>query len=100
MLPELLPATIFSFFLVFGRLGAAFMVLPGIGEAFIAPRIRLAIALAMSFAILPFVQDTLPALPDGLHVVPLIDQRSIHGDEVYYSDMEWLYMGTGILVGV
>ena len=66
MLPELLPPTIFSFFLVFGRLGAAFMVLPGIGEAFIAPRIRLAIALAMSFAILPFVQDSLPALPDGL----------------------------------
>ncbi len=66
MLPELLPPTIFSFFLVFGRLGAAFMVLPGIGEAFIPPRIRLAIAVAMSFAILPFVQDTLPALPDGL----------------------------------
>lgn len=66
MLPELLPSAIFSFFLVFGRLGAAFMVLPGIGEAYISPRFRLAIALAMSFAILPFVEETLPALPDGL----------------------------------
>ncbi len=66
MLPELLPAVIFSFFMVFARLGAAFMVLPGIGEAFISPRFRLAIALAMSLAIQPFVQETLPALPDGL----------------------------------
>ncbi len=60
---DLLPGLIFAFFLVFARIGAIFMLIPGVGEAFVPPRVRLALALAMSFAILPFVRDALPALP-------------------------------------
>ncbi len=63
MLAELLPAQIFAFMLVFARLGAAVMLLPGIGESFIYARVRLGLALALSLLILPLVQSTLPAMP-------------------------------------
>ncbi len=60
---DLLSPTIFAFFLVFARVGAILMLIPGIGEAFVPTRVRLAIALALSFAIFPFVRETLPAIP-------------------------------------
>ena len=41
------PAELFAFLAVFTRLGAAFMVLPGFGEAVVPARIRLGMALAM-----------------------------------------------------
>ena len=63
MLAELVPTEIFGFFLVFVRLGAALMLLPGIGERFIPVRIRLAVAIVLTLAIGPVVVDTLPPLP-------------------------------------
>ncbi|MEX0582923.1 MAG: flagellar biosynthetic protein FliR [Sneathiella sp.] len=63
MLDEFLSVNIFAFLLVFIRLGAAFMVVPGFGEAFIPPRIRLALALAVSFLVMPFAVDQLPVEP-------------------------------------
>ena len=63
MLDEYLSLNIFAFMLVFIRLGAAFMVVPGFGEAFIPPRIRLSIALGVSFLVMPFVVEQLPTEP-------------------------------------
>ncbi len=65
MLQELLPGGVFAFMLVFARIGAAMMLLPGFGEAFVSPRVRLSMALVVSFAIAPVVIGGLPALPDG-----------------------------------
>src|SRR3954454_2811479 len=44
--------------LVFARVGAMVMLLPGIGEAGVPPRVRLALALAISFAMVPVVAHT------------------------------------------
>ncbi|WP_334129403.1 flagellar biosynthetic protein FliR [Sneathiella sp.] len=63
MLDEFLSVNVWSFLLIFLRLGAAFMVVPGFGEAFVPPRVRLAIALAVSFLVLPFVAGSLPGEP-------------------------------------
>ncbi|WP_339634999.1 flagellar biosynthetic protein FliR [uncultured Sneathiella sp.] len=63
MLDEFLSVNIFAFLLVFIRLGAAFMVVPGFGEAFIPPRVRLGIALAVSLLVLPFAADQIPVEP-------------------------------------
>jgi len=63
VLAELLPQQIFAFLLVFARMGAAMMVLPGIGENFVYARVRLGLALALSLLLLPLVQSTLPAMP-------------------------------------
>jgi flagellar biosynthetic protein FliR len=64
-LPQFLPAELFAFLAVFTRLGAAFMVLPGFGEAVVPARIRLGTALAISLIVLPIVRGTLPPLPSG-----------------------------------
>lgn len=63
MLQQLLPGGVFAFMLVFSRVGAAMMLLPGFGEAFVSPRVRLAMALVVSFAIAPVVAGGLPAPP-------------------------------------
>jgi len=65
MLAELLPEQIFGLLLVFVRLGSAMMLLPGFGEAYISPRIRLLIALTVSVVVLPVLPPVLPALPSS-----------------------------------
>ena len=63
MLAELLPEQAFSLLLIFVRLGAAVMLLPGFGEAYISPRIRLLIALTLTVVVQPVLPPVLPALP-------------------------------------
>src|ERR1700754_949928 len=50
---SLLPVLAASFMLVFARVGAMVMLLPGLGEANIPVRIKLAIALLLTLIILP-----------------------------------------------
>ena len=59
----LLPAHVFGLLLVFVRIGAALMVLPGIGEPFISARSRLMLALLISLIAFPIAAPDLPALP-------------------------------------
>ena len=49
----LLPALAATFMLVFARIGAMVMLMPGLGEANIPVRIKLAIALLLTLVILP-----------------------------------------------
>jgi len=63
MLAQLLQAEIFAVFLVFTRLGAAIMVMPGFGEIYIPRNIRLALAITITLAIAPSVTSLLPAQP-------------------------------------
>ena len=63
MLAELLPLDVFAVFLVFARLSAALMLMPGIGEAYVSIQIRLAVAIVLTIVISPLVIGTLPVLP-------------------------------------
>lgn len=54
---------VFAAGLVFARLGAIVMLLPGLGEAFIPPRIRLAFALSLTLMMFPLVSRGVPPLP-------------------------------------
>ncbi|MBL4907995.1 MAG: flagellar type III secretion system protein FliR [Sneathiella sp.] len=72
MLEEFLTVNIFAFLLVFARLGAAFMVVPGFGEGFVSPRVRLTIALSVTFLITNFVSDTLPPQPVSIMALFLL----------------------------
>ncbi|WP_373086814.1 flagellar biosynthetic protein FliR [Sneathiella sp.] len=63
MLDQYVNFNIFAFLLVFTRLGTAFMVVPGFGEAFVPPRVRLSVALGVSFLVVQFVADKLPPEP-------------------------------------
>lgn len=53
---------VYVFGLVFARVGSMIMVMPGLGEAALSPRLRLAFALLTAFCIAPTVASALPAL--------------------------------------
>ena len=68
---SLLPALAAAFMLVFARVGAMVMLLPGFGESNIPVRVKLSIALLLTLIILPLhraayhVDMTLDGLADG-----------------------------------
>lgn len=49
--------------LVFARMGAVLLSLPGVGESYVPPRIRLSLALLITLALWPVVAGGLPPLP-------------------------------------
>lgn len=63
MYPEILAAEAFAYLLVFTRIGAMIMMMPGLGERMVPTRIRLVLALGISFLIYMLVGDMLPAMP-------------------------------------
>ena len=58
---EFLVTGVFAFMLIFVRLGTALMIMPGIGDSFVPSNIRLMMALAMSFVLMPVVQTYMPS---------------------------------------
>ena len=69
MFQELLPATLFAVLLVFVRIGTALSTLPGFGEAYVTPRARLILAMAVALLVTPLVSETLPGEPDQASVL-------------------------------
>ncbi|WP_119461159.1 flagellar biosynthetic protein FliR [Rhodospirillaceae bacterium SYSU D60014] len=62
---ELLATTsIYNFFLVFVRVGAALMLLPGLGEMAIPARIRLIVGLVLALALMPIVSMNTGGVPE------------------------------------
>ncbi len=61
-----LPELALSFVLIFARLGAIFMALPGFGEVFISSRFRLTIALAVGFVLMPVLRTQFGAPPSTI----------------------------------
>ena len=53
---DFLPQSAFAFMLIFARIGAMAMTLPGIGDRTVPPRIRLVFALALSLILFPLVK--------------------------------------------
>ena len=61
-----LPATVYGAALVFARVGALALLLPGIGETSVPARIRLAFAFLLSLVLYPVVRGSLPPIPTGV----------------------------------
>lgn len=62
-LQDLVVGNIFAFLLIFMRFGVALMIMPGIGDSFVSPTVRLLFALAISFVLTPVLAPHLPAIP-------------------------------------
>ena len=62
MLADLLPANVFALLLVFSRVSAASMILPGIGDLYVPQRWRLLLAMAVSLIVAAALGDALPKL--------------------------------------
>lgn len=69
---HLLPELALAFLLIFARLGAIFMSLPGFGEMFISPRFRLSIALAVTLVMMPMLRPMFGALPPTIPALLLL----------------------------
>lgn len=65
-LQQFLSTNAFAWMLIFTRVGTAFITLPGVGEAFVSPRIRLLLALLVSALLVPVLTPQLPAMPQQI----------------------------------
>jgi flagellar biosynthetic protein FliR len=75
-----LPTLTFQAMLLFARLGAAVMLLPGLGEQEIPPTVRLALGLAMLLLLLPALAPDLPPAPEeGAAALRLVAQEVVVG---------------------
>ena len=80
MLEAFLAGEIFAFMLVFTRIGAAMVLLPGLGDQSVPAQVRLYIALGLTFVITPVVAPSLPPEPtSGLALATLIAGEAIIG---------------------
>ena len=76
-----LPALAATFLLVFARIGTMVMLLPGLGELSVSPRLRLAIALALSVVMVPLHRNAYQVELGSLQpvVVMLVQEILIGG---------------------
>ena len=65
LLETYLVTQLFAILLVFARIGSALMAMPGFAEPYISIRARLLMAIAFSFALAPFLEQFLPAVPNN-----------------------------------
>ncbi len=67
-----LPEEVFAFFIVFTRLGAMIMMLPGLGESAVPARVRLMLALSISLIIFTLVRSSLPSIPASPYMLGIL----------------------------
>ena len=63
---DFLPQLAFVFMLIFARVAMIITLMPGVGAQSIPQRIRLTVALLLTFVMVPVVGDTLPQMPAGV----------------------------------
>jgi flagellar biosynthetic protein FliR len=62
-LQQFIPANLFAALLIFVRVGAALMLLPGFGESYVPQRYKLLLALLLAALLAPVLGPSLPPLP-------------------------------------
>lgn len=70
-LSDLTTQVIISYFMVFCRVGAAFMTMPALGEVYISARIRLIAAIAISLIVLPTVDNVFSSYNENMMIMTL-----------------------------
>lgn len=65
LIQTLAVAQVYSFMLVFVRVGTAMMIMPGIGDGFVPERVRLLFALGFSAILTPLLAPVLPEFAPG-----------------------------------
>lgn len=80
MIEQFLVGEIFTFLMIFVRVGSGIMLMPGIGEGYVSMRARLIVALSVSLAMTPALSGFMPAVPTSpLHLGGLIATEIIIG---------------------
>jgi flagellar biosynthetic protein FliR len=68
-LEDYLPFQVYAFLLVFARVGAMLILMPGVGEGYIQPRIRIFFGATFALVVTPVIQPLLP--PEPVNAVAL-----------------------------
>ena len=63
MLEQFLVAQVFALFLIFCRIGGCIMVLPGFGENYVPPSVRISLTFMISLILLPLIGKSMPPVP-------------------------------------
>lgn len=80
MLEHFLTLSTFHIALVFVRMGATFMLMPGLSAAYVPTRVRLLVALAVTLVVVPLVRPVLPDIPDTVAaIVALVVLEALYG---------------------
>lgn len=66
---ELLNLELYKFLLIFLRVGAALMLMPGFNAGYVNTQLRLSIALALTVILIPFLSDKLPPIPQNFAAI-------------------------------
>ncbi len=79
-LDAFLSTGVLAFFLTFTRLGAAVMIMPGLGDSFVPERMRLHLAIGLTFVMFPLVMPYIPnPIPPTFALITLIAMELIVG---------------------
>lgn len=88
---EFLATGVFAFVLAFVRMGTAVMIMPGIGDSFVSQRVRLHMALALSFVFFPLIMAKLPSpVPGTMMLFSLIVMEFIIG--LFFGTIARIFM--------
>ena len=80
LLENFLGVSVFAFILTFVRMGTALMIMPGLGDSFVPERMRLMIALALSFVLFPVTMKHMPATtPNTFGLLSLVVMEFVVG---------------------
>ena len=62
---EILNIELYNFLFIFLRVGGALMFMPGFSTSYVTPRMRLSVAVALAFILIPFLADELKPVPEN-----------------------------------
>lgn len=72
LLQQIVVGNLFAFLLLFMRFGTAIMLMPGIGDSFVTPQVRLIFTVSFCFILTPVLAPALPAMPDTTPALVLL----------------------------
>ena len=79
LLQEIVVDQLLVYILTFARMGTVMVIMPGIGDSFVSPRVRLLFALAFSAALAPAASIYLPVIDSNTQLIWLVISEMIVG---------------------
>ncbi len=77
MLEEITTPLVFTYLLIFCRIGSVFIMLPGVAEGYVLPRARLILALGLSLTLLPILGKNFPPIPTSAIALALLIGKEV-----------------------
>lgn len=91
LLNEFMTTMALAFMLTFTRMGTAMMIMPGIGDSFAPQKIRLYIALSISFVLFPLTVQYVPSpMPSTFVLVSLVAMEFVVG--LFFGTIARIFM--------